>query len=38
LRPLVVCAGGLEVRTADVTPAKVTFSAQGAGTYEVIGE
>ncbi len=37
-RPLVLCHGGLSVRTADITPTQVTFSGEGRGTYEVIGE
>jgi len=37
-RPLVLCHGDLAVKTADITPAKVTFTGKGAGTYEVIGE
>jgi len=37
-RPLVVCHGGLSVGTADITPAQVTFSGEGTGTYEIIGE
>ena len=37
-RPVVICSGGLAVRTEDITPAQVTFSGEGVGTYEVIGE
>ena len=37
-RPIVVCHGGLRVKTADITPLRVTFSGDAAGTYEVVGE
>ena len=37
-RPVVMCHGGLSVKTPDVTPARVTFSGEGTGTYEIIGQ
>jgi len=37
-RPLVICHGDLEVRAEDITPTQVTFSGDGPGAYEVIGE
>ena len=37
-RPIVICHDGLDVKRDDVTPTKVTFSGQGLGTYEAIGE
>ncbi len=37
-RPVVVCFDGLQVRTEDITPTQVTFSGEGVGTYEVIGQ
>ena len=37
-RPLVLCHGGLAVNVADITPRAVTFSGDGPGTYEVVGE
>jgi hypothetical protein len=38
-RPLVTCqGGGLAVKREDVGPAGVTFSGQGDGTYEIVGE
>ncbi len=37
-RPFVSVQGGLRVKTADVTPEKVTFSGEGIGTFEVTGE
>jgi hypothetical protein len=37
-RPVVICSGGLAARTEDITPTQVTFSGEGVGIYEVIGE
>lgn len=36
--PLVLCNGGLAVRSADVSRDAVTFSGTGPGIYEVVGE
>ncbi|NOZ21322.1 MAG: hypothetical protein GXP25_09565 [Planctomycetes bacterium] len=37
-RPVVICHGGLKANTRDISPEKVTFSGEGIGTYEIIGE
>ena len=37
-RPIVICHGGLSVKRQDVTSTQVTFSGDGTGTYEIIGE
>lgn len=37
-RPLVVCTGGLAARYEDTMPDRVTFSGDGPGTYEIVGE
>jgi hypothetical protein len=37
-RPLVRCGGGLTARPEDITPRSVTFSGQGQGWFEVVGE
>jgi hypothetical protein len=37
-RPLVICGGPLAVRTEDIAPTHVSFSGDGVGMYEVIGE
>lgn len=37
-RPIVICHGDLTAPTADITPAQVTFSGAGTGTYAIIGE
>lgn len=38
VRPLVICHGGLSATADAVTPSQVTFSGEGAGTFEVVGE
>jgi len=37
-RPLVICHGGLAVRTEDIARDEVTFGGEGDGLFEVIGE
>ncbi|MEI6500498.1 MAG: hypothetical protein WCP21_05645, partial [Armatimonadota bacterium] len=37
-RPVVLCSGGLTVKTEDVTPTQVKFSGTGAGGYQIVGE
>ncbi len=37
-RPLVIAHPPLAIRLEDITPAQVTFSGDGPGTYEVVGE
>jgi hypothetical protein len=37
-RPVVLCSGGIRVDTKDTTPSQVTFSGEGMGFYEVVGE
>ncbi|MGI5818609.1 MAG: hypothetical protein ACOX9R_10995 [Armatimonadota bacterium] len=37
-RPLVICNGGLSARYGDTAPDSVTFSGDGPGTYEIVGE
>ncbi|MEW6358141.1 MAG: SGNH/GDSL hydrolase family protein [Planctomycetota bacterium] len=37
-RPVVICHGGLEAETKDISPEKVGFSGEGIGAYEIIGE
>jgi hypothetical protein len=37
-RPVVICHGGLSVAADAVTPSQVTFSGEGTGTFEVVGE
>lgn len=37
-RPVVVCHGGLKVKTEAVTTTGVTFAGEGAGFYEIVGE
>ncbi len=37
-RPVVLCRGGIEVKLKDLSPAQVTFSGEGEGWFEVVGE
>lgn len=37
-RPVVVCTGGLAARYEDMAANRVTFSGDGPGTYEIVGE
>ena len=37
-RPVVFCHEALRVKPEDITPAQVTFSGQGTGSYEIVGE
>ncbi len=37
-RPLVVCTGGLSARYEDTAPDRVTFSGDGPGSYEIVGQ
>ena len=37
-RPVVICHGALAVKRGDVTPQRATFSGDGTGTYQAIGE
>lgn len=37
-RPLVLCDGGLTVQTEDCGPDHVTFSGEGTGAFEAVGE
>ncbi len=37
-RPIVFCHGELAVKIEDVTATEVTFSGEGSGGFEVIGE
>ena len=37
-RPLVIAHPPLAVRPEDITPTQITFSGDGPGTYEIVGE
>jgi hypothetical protein len=37
-RPLVICHAELQTQATDISASAVTFSGQGTGTYEIIGE
>jgi hypothetical protein len=37
-RPLVVCTGGLAATYDEIAPDRVTFTGDGPGTYEIVGE